>query len=58
MQVRKVFIVLHPICTHRTDLGSFLKEVQRLLCFPHSRVVAGEVVEHDWILGVNLQRLL
>ena len=58
MQVRKVFIVLHPICTHRTDLGSLLKEIQRLLCFTHNRLVAGEVIEHDWILGVKLHRLL
>jgi hypothetical protein len=55
MQVREVFVVLHPVCTHRTDLGSSLKEIQRLLCFAHSRVVAGEVIKDDWIMGVDLQ---
>ena len=54
MQARKVFVVLHPICTHRTDLDSSLKEIQRLIGFAHRRVVAGKVVEQDWILGINL----
>ena len=54
MQVRKVFIVLHPVSAHSTNLGSSRKVIQRLLYFAHIRVVAGQVIEHDWILGVNL----